>query len=97
MAAAARGAPTGGSTGTGGGGGSGGGGGGTATVGCQVSDLPAGDPNPLISDFMTLDAGVAVIPIGGIFRYGTPGPVDMVEAGAWHITLNAPGTAAKYW
>ena len=93
------GAGTAGTTGTAGtnaGGGSGGGGGGTATLGCQVSDLPMGDP--IIADFMSMDGGTVVLPIGGTFVYPqTGGPTATVVGGAWHVTLNAPGTASPQY
>jgi hypothetical protein len=83
-----------GTTGTGGGGG---GGGTSAAVGCQASDLPAGDP--LIADFTATDGGAAVLPIGGTYVYPMPGgPVAAVANGAWHITATTAGmTSAQYW
>jgi hypothetical protein len=90
---------SGGSGGSGGSsGGSGGGGGSSSALGCQVSDLPAGDPNPLIADFEATDGGSPVIPIGGTFTYASPtgatAPTATVTAGKWHITLDATGMAS---
>jgi len=84
-----------GTAGTTGSGGNGGGGGGTATLGCELSDAPAG--GAVIADFMTMDGGTLVYPIGGTFVYGSPAPVATVTSGAWHVTLTAPGTASAQY
>jgi hypothetical protein len=81
-------------------GGSGGGGGGTATAGCQLSVPAMGDTGSayVIADFMTTDGGAPVLPIGGTFVYGSPGPVATVTGGAWHITATTTSMAsAQYW
>ena len=82
---------------TGGGGttgGSGGGGGSSATLGCQASAAP---PSAVIADFMSVDGGTPILPIGGTFTYGSPAPMATVTNGAWHITLTAPGTASAQY
>jgi len=89
---------TAGTTGSGGtsSGGSGGGGGSGVALGCATSDPPP-DSTGLIADFMTLDAGAPVLPIGGTFTYGS-GIMTMVVDGAWHVTATSTSmTAAQYW
>jgi hypothetical protein len=86
---------SGGSFGRGGqpGGGGAGGSGGGPFLGCQISELPPGDP--IIADFSTPD----FIPIGGTFTYPSQGgPMAAVTNGAWHVTATSTGMAfPQYW
>jgi len=77
-----------------------GGAGGTAgaSFGCALSVMPTG---PLITDFSTSGAGGGAIPIVVAYRdwpYGASPPTTTLEAGAWHVTLNAPSaTTPQYF
>jgi hypothetical protein len=66
-----------------------GGTGNTMPTGCLSSDIAPGDP--MIADFGVDMGGMAVLPIGGTFTYGSPAPTAFVSNKAWHLTLTASG------
>ena len=82
---------------TGFGGGAGGGGvGGTSStprpLGCFVSVFAPEEP--VIADF----TDSTVIPIGGTFTYGSPGPTATIQNGVLHVTAMTSGTLpTQYW